>query len=493
MNGLQMRQTVTSITKAIMDPNFRARKNYTRPPFVFWGPKGSGKTYDVNTAATDLKIPAINIRLGQELAEDMSYPEIKEENKQKYLGKIIAEMFPKYKTDKDGNKIPRQRINEDGDTVEIEGEYQINFTLIKNYIENWDKIVAFYENQGLSVDDAPGAIVFLDEINRIEDKQMFQMIFQLFDSGKFKGYVTPEEIAFFGAANPSEGYIVSKWFNDPAFANRCIHLKRTYDIESWKGFAKRPDSGYDDLTIAFYEKHPKALFDEKENSFELPKFSSSFRNAAYLSLYINGVEYPDPEISEDLLASVIGPSYISPFHTVEDELAEKARTAKAPTAKEVLSAYDEYECGDQPLKPIEKGINRNGDAILHYEIATMKDAIDYQPVKGDLRKRFLKARDTGKADVINETTEDIINYIHDNIENEEFKMHLMENKLRFVRFIFDLPRGKLATTMNQLIGNRQRNTTPLVASVLTTGPYGQEFIQLVKYNDERINPEAQIS
>lgn len=491
MNGLQMRQTVISISKAIMDPKFRARKNYSRPPFVFWGPKGAGKTYDVNAAATHLKIPAINIRLGQELAEDMSYPDIKEENKQKYLGKIIAEMFPKYKTDEDGKKIKRNRINENGDIEEIEGEYQINFTLIKNYIENWKDIVDFYENQGLSVDDAPGAIIFLDEINRIEDKQMFQMIFQLFDSGKFKGYVTPEEIAFFGAANPNEGYIVSKWFKDPAFANRCIHLKRLYDFESWREYAKKPDSGYDELTIAFYEKHPKALFDEKENTFELPKFSSSFRNSAYLSLFVNGIEYPDPEIREDILAAVVSSFYVSPFHTVEDELAEKARITKAPTAKEVLAAYDEYDCGDEPIKPIKTGTNRNGDPILDYEVVTMKDAIDHQPIIGDLRKRFLEAREAGKDDVINETTEDMINYIHDNIENEEFKMDLMENKLRFIRFIFDLPRGKMSIVMNQLIGSKDRKTTPLVADALTTGQYGREFVELIKFNDKKM--KAKIS
>ena len=170
---------IVSITGAIMDKNFRARKNFSKPPIVFWGPKGSGKTYNVKKAANFLHIPDINIRLGQELAEDMSYPEITEENREKFLSKIIAEMFPRYKRDENGNLIPRKK-NVDGEIVEIEGEYQINFTKIKNYIENWKELEEYYSSLGLSVDDAPGGILFLDEVNRIEDKQMFQMIFQLF-------------------------------------------------------------------------------------------------------------------------------------------------------------------------------------------------------------------------------------------------------------------------------------------------------------------------
>lgn len=485
MKGKQMEQTIIAIAGAIMDPKFRARKNYARPPFVFWGPKGSGKTYTVKKAGSFLKIPVINIRLGQELAEDMSYPEITEINREKFLSKIIAEMFARYKRDENGNKIPRRKIV-DGEPVEIPSEFQINFTKIKNYIENWDELETYYTSIGLTVDDAPGAITFLDEVNRIEDKQMFQMIFQLFDSGKFKGYVTPEEISFFAAANPNEGYIVANWFADPAFANRCIHLRTIYDFETWYEFASQPDSGYDELTIQFYKTYPKALFDEKENTFKLPNFSSSFRNPAFLSLYVNGITYPDPDIREELLAAIVGEMNIANFHLVEDDLAEKA-----PTAEEILTQYDEYEVGSEPLKKIVLGHTREGKEILGYEMATLKDAIDDQNSSGTLRGKILNAIENGKTDLINDVTQNIIEYFHANIKNDGFKEKIDENRLRFIRFMFDLPRGKFGTTFQELVSDNTKETSPLIAEALTSGDTGVYLVQLIKFNDKRITDSVQ--
>lgn len=482
MKGKQMEQAIVSISKAIMDPNFRARKNYIRPPFVFWGPKGSGKTYTVNKAATSLHIPAINVRLGQELAEDMSYPDIKEQENEKFLGKIIAEMFPRYKKDKAGNYIPRKKVEENGEIVVCKNEYQINFSLIKNYIENWDAIEEYYTSKGLSVDDAPGGIVFLDEVNRIEDKQMFQMIFQLFDSGKFKGYVTPEEISFFAAANPKEkGYIVSDWFADPAFSNRCIHLKTTYDFDTWLEFAEAEDSGYDELTIEYYKHFNNSLFDEEENSFDIPKSTSSFRNPAFLSLYGLGINYPDPIIRNDIISAIIGPTQLVNFLGVEEKIVDKI-----PTPEEILSEYDEFELGDHPLIEIEKGKNWKDETIFDYEIGpSLKSAYENQAPKGEIRKKIVNAVLENKSSFYNETCDQLAKYIIKNIGDEEFQNHLQENLLRLTRFLFDIPKGKYSVTMKTLINSDGENDTNLI-STLTEGKYGVYFKSLVKYREDNV-------
>lgn len=486
MIGKQMQQAVISIAGAIMDPKFRARKNFERPPFVFWGPAGAGKSYTMKKAGTALHIPVIGIRLGQELAEDMSYPEITEENKQKYLSKIIAEMFPRYKRDTQGNKVPRRKVV-NGEITIVPGEYQLNFTKIKNYIENWKQLEEYYTSIGLSIDDAPGGIVFLDEVNRIEDKQMFQMIFQLFDSGKFKGYVTPEELSFFAAANPNEGHIVQDWFADDAFTNRCVHLRTKYDFDTWLEYASEPDSGYDDLTIQFYKTYPKALFNPKKNEFKIPAFSSSYRNAAFLSLYVNTVEYPDPAIREEILLAIVGEAEVPHFHLVEDKLAEKA-----PTAEEILTSYDEYEVGSNPLITIEMGRTRSGKPIPAYEIDTLKDALEYQEPKGELRKRILQAQQDGKTDLINEATQDLVEYFHQNIKDQKFKDLIDKNRLRFLRFVLDLPRGKFGTTFQQLVSNHShKETSPLIADILTSGETGLYVTQLIKYIDVKVVANSQ--
>ncbi|WP_088362486.1 hypothetical protein [Bacillus cereus] len=486
MNGIQMKKMIVAVSKAIANKEFRSQPHFERPPFVFWGPKGSAKTKTVKAAGTINKFPVINIRLGQELAEDMSYPEVVEINNEKFLTKIIAEMFPRYNRDEKGLHIPRKKIV-DGKVVTCEGEFQINFTKIKEYIENYDELEAYYESLGLSINDAPGAIVFLDEVNRIEDKQMFQMIFQLFDSGKFKGYVTPEEISFFAAANPNKGYIVSNWFADPAFSNRCVHLKTQYDFASWLDYASAPGSGFDNLTIEFYKANPKALFDEKENNFDLPKFSSSYRNPTFLSLYVNGVDYQDDEVKTEVLTAIIGEMYVANYHQAEENLQEYA-----PSAEEIFESYALYDLGSNPLIQKETGKAQDGTPVYTYIIDTLADAIDGQEQSTPLRDRILKYLEDNRQDVINEVCENVVNYLYDNYDEEGFLMDLetnTERKLRFIRFMFDLPKGKFGTTFQQIVANLEvdkKDKAANLASSLTKGEAGKYLINLVKYRQSNM-------
>ncbi|MED2737461.1 AAA family ATPase [Bacillus toyonensis] len=486
MNGIQMKKMIVAVSKAIANKEFRSLPHFEKPPFVFWGPKGSGKTKTVKAAGTINKFPVINIRLGQELAEDMSYPEVVEINGEKFLSKIIAEMFPRYNSDEKGNRIPRKKIV-DGKVVTCEGEFQINFEKIKAYIENYKELEEYYTSLGLSINDAPGAIVFLDEVNRIEDKQMFQMIFQLFDSGKFKGYVTPEEISFFAAANPNKGYIVSNWFADPAFTNRCVHLKTRYDFASWLEYATAPGSGFDELTIEFYKANPKALFDEKENNFDLPKFSSSYRNPTFLSLYVNGVDYQDDEIKTEILTAIIGEMFVANFHQVEEKLQEYA-----PSAEEIFENYAEYDLGDNPLIGHVTGKAQDGTPIYQYEIDTLINNIDGQVASTPLRDRILKYLEDNRQDVINEICENMVNYIYSNYDQKGFLEDLETNtqrKLKFIRFMFDLPRGKFATTFQQIVANPEadkKEKSENIASHLTKGEAGKYLVNLIKYNQKRV-------
>lgn len=474
----QMKQTAISIAKAIMDPDFRSLNHFSKPTVVFWGPHGCGKTSTITEAATSLHIPAINVRLSQEPAEDMSYPEVALVNNQKKLKKIIAEMFPVYAKDEFETKIPRRTIDEKGRIIELEGQYQIDFKSIKTYIDNYEIVAAYYENLGLSINDAPGAILFLDEINRIEDKMMFQMIFQLFDSGKFKSYVLPEEISIFGACNPNKGYIVSNWFADGAFANRCIHLKAFYDFNSWLEIAK--SKGYSETTIQFYKTFPDALFNKENNSFDVPKVDPSYRNAAFLDLYVDKVDYGDPSIKELMLHAIVGLEYTNGYYKVEQKILDTP-----PTAEEILTNYDVYDVGAEPLIRIPVGESLTNEPYSITEIGTLVDAIKEQPNPSPLRARVLNAVENDKTDFLTQVSDNIASYLKENIEDEDFRKMLRKNRLRFLRFMMDLNPGDYGTLFQQLIGNTSK-TAELISNTLSedddpNSEEGQYFVQTIKH------------
>jgi MoxR-like ATPase len=445
MNSKQYKTFTKTVALQIANKAFRETRSYSRPVFIFWGPAGVGKTYTIKEAGTAINFPVINVRLGQELAEDMSYPLIDnmEGSKERTLKKIVAEMWPRYKTDELGNKIPRRK-NVDGEIVDIDGEYQIAFSSVKTYVENFSDIEMFYTEQGLTVDDAPGGIFFLDEINRIEDKQMFQMIFQLFESGKFKGFVLPEELSLFGACNPSKGYIVSNWFDDKAFSNRCVHMKLTFDADIALENVRK--ANYSELSTEFVSTYPELLFDPKDNNFDIPKLDYSMRNLSFFENYVAKMDWSkteNPEIEIELVASIYGSGAVGNYHTIVDRTAQKAIEPL-----EIITQYDEYALGENPYNvKMEAGLaNYIADTVFQ----TLEDR-NIENAKSKQRTIFLQAIASNRSDYIDRVQKQLNEYIIANVDSSEFKELFGKNKLRFLRFIMDLPKDTYASFMRPLM------------------------------------------
>ena len=445
MNSREYKTFTKQIALKIADKAFRSMKAYSRPVFIFWGPAGVGKTYTIKEAGTEIHFPVINVRLGQELAEDMSYPLIDnmEGSKERTLKKIVAEMWPRYKTDEYGNRIPRRK-NVDGEIVEIEGEYHIAFSAVKTYVENFNDIEMHYVNHGLTIDDAPGGIFFLDEVNRIEDKQMFQMIFQLFESGKFKGFVLPEELSLFGACNPSKGYIVSNWFDDKAFSNRCVHLRLLFDQEI--AIENVFKAGYSELSTELVSTYSELLFDPKDNDFDIPKIDYSMRNLAFFENYVASMDWSNtehPNLAAELVGAIYGPAAIANYHTIVEKTAQKAISPE-----DLITNYDAYDLGANPYNEIiENGVKVNKPDTVY---DSLEDK-DINKSKSKERKIFLQAANDNKSDYVYRVITSFSDHIIANIDNPEFVEKFRGNKLRFLRFIMDIPRDSYSSFMRPLL------------------------------------------
>lgn len=427
-----MTELIKTVSTKVTDKDFRSKSTYSRPVFIFWGPAGVGKTHSAKQAGNEANLPVINIRLGQEMAEDMSYPEVADGK----LRKIIAEMWPRYSKNAEGNHIPRQAIV-NGKKVNVDGEYQIDFASIKTYIENYSTIESFYTEQGLTVNDAPGGILFLDEINRIEDKGLFQMIFQLFESGKFKGFELPAEVSLFGACNPdSEDYITSPWFEDKAFANRCIHLSVTFDRETSKDIFKK--GGYSDVTTEFLAMNPELMFKQESNQFDIPKVDYSLRNASFFETYVVGIDWKEskhPEIVNELIGTVYGWEFIKSYEQILEKTAKKAFEAE-----EILAQYDEY-------KPGKATKDEKGRVVY----ANVMDAAKTQKPTSKIRKEMISLVEDDRIDFVQRVKENMVAYIVENFDNDGFQEEFAANSLRFLRFSMDLPRAVYAEMLKELL------------------------------------------
>jgi hypothetical protein len=468
MNITTLDTFIKTIVEHQTDPLFRVRPNYVRIVPVLWGLAGVGKTYGIKKAATQLLLPVINLRLSQEMAEDMSYPQITkfEGSNKDVLKKIPAEVFPTYKEDMDGNRIKRKKLV-NGEVVECENEYQIAFSDISTYIDNYDEVDAYYRsisNGLMTINDAPGGILFLDELNRIEDKGMFQMIFQLLESGRFKGTVLPDEITLFGACNPdTDGYIVAPWFNDPAFANRCVHFRLNFDHTA--AFEGLRNSGYSELSLDLVSEEPKLLFDTEKEDFDLPPATTSMRNLSFFDNYVANIDWAStahPELEFEIFGALYGLGNLARYQSIKEKSA-----VKLISPLDILTSYDEYDMGPDPYTPFKTR------SLIEYEPNTVFDSIFDFEAKSSVRKRLIEARDGDKLDFLNRVIEDLQSFIIKNIDDEETQKLIKDNRLRLLRFSLDLPAD--------LIVSFQK---PLFNSEKTFGNNSVTFISLVVDEDD---------
>lgn len=413
---------IKQVAEYTMDRVKRTLPGFRETALLFWGPQGVGKTTIAKHAATELHIPSINLRLAQYPPEDFGIPRVKEVAYDDYVSYFIEyampKFFPQHET-KDGKLVMRREIV-DGQVVET-NEPRINFRLLKNHISNYKEVAAYYESIGLDINDAPGGILLLDEITRISDPNLFQMIFQLPENYGLRDYKVPAGITIFAAANPpTDDYQVGSWFDDAAFANRFIHIETKGNHQSWKRYARKSGT-VSERVMEFYTTYPKALFDpEKIPEFDINAIiHPSPRSAEYLHVFDELIEL-DPDVQFDVIQGILGTTHAMNYKKFCEEFV-----MKAVTGEEIMNEYDGY------------------DEHFH----DWKD----HPTSGEIRQRVIDAREGNRADFLNETTDNLVDFLESNILKGDFKQTLEGKVPNIIRFLFDLPSDVTAATIKRLI------------------------------------------
>lgn len=419
----KMGSYIKSIAEYTIDPEMRQTPGFRDFATLFWGQQGIGKTSGTKAAANALKIPNINLRLAQYPPEDFGIPRVKELRYQEFVSYFIEyalpKFFPQYETNDKGEYVMRREVR-DGDIV-VTDKPRINFKLLRNHIANYDFLERYYSNLGLDINDAPGGILLLDEITRIADPNLFQMIFQLPENFGLRDYKVPAGISIFAAANPpSDDYQVGTWFDDAAFANRFVHIGIKPEFSSWRKHAVASNGAVSQRVIEFYSTYPKALFDKVEEFNINDVIKPSPRSSEYLHVFDELIDIPDEEILFNAIQGILGTTFASNYVKFRKEFV-----AKPVSGEEIVFEYDVYN----------------------------PDTHDYdeQEALSEPRQKVVEARMASRADYLNEVSDNLVQYLEENVSKKGFQDKMKENILRITRFLFDLPADVTAATVKRLI------------------------------------------
>jgi MoxR-like ATPase len=269
--------------------------------------------------ATKLGMALINVRVGQlEPGDLIGIPYNVRVNRANIMEYSIPNYLPQYKYDENDQPVLR-----------ADGTHALDFERMGEIVQNSKELVEVY---GTSLVEVKGAILFLDEINRIAGDDTKQSIFQLPEQYRIHTYKIPEGCVIFAAANPNNNeYQVSEIDGDRAFMDRFLHIKLKARLEDWMVWAQK--RGIDANLVSFYNSMRDALY-EDEKHYKL-NVNPSPRSAELINTLLTEVKLPaDDSIRQEVLMGVLGDTYGPMLHK---HLRENM--GKVLSGEEVVTKY----------------------------------------------------------------------------------------------------------------------------------------------------------
>ena len=285
------------------------------------GAAGIGKTQLMKLIATKLGMAIINVRVGQlEPGDLIGIPYNVRVNRVNIMEYSIPNYLPQYKYDEKDQPVLRE-----------DGTHALDLARMGDIVQNRKELTEMF---GEDLIEVRGAVIFLDEINRIAGDDTKQSIFQLPEQYRIHTYKIPDGCVLVGAANPNTNeYQVSEIDGDKAFMDRFMHIKLRARLEDWMSWALK--RGIDPQLVQFYNSQPSALF-EQEGRYELNVHPSP-RSAELLHTLLNEVDLPaEDSIRSEVFSGILGDEYGTLLYK---HLRENM--GKVLTGEEVILKYTE--------------------------------------------------------------------------------------------------------------------------------------------------------
>lgn len=240
-------------------------------------------------------------------------------------------------------------------------------------------------------------VLFLDEINRSK-RDVIQAVFQLVLDRKLHDYVLPAGWSVVAAMNPNSEDYTTLDLSDKAFLDRFCHIKITSSYEDFINYGNVKE--FNKGMLNFISAHPGMLRGPTKD-FTLDYVQPSDRSWEMVSRLLSNHTTPD-DILNELITGIVG-------------------TAAA-------TAYMAYK------KTAEKPID--GEMVMK----------NYKKVKKEVQ---LQSTETGyRPDLLNETTNQIIDYVKSIKEDKELDVKEYNN---LVAFMMDIPNDLFVKFVKDLL------------------------------------------
>jgi len=155
------------------------------------------------------------------------------------------------------------------------------------------------------------SILFLDELNRVEDDSVRQSIFELVRERRLHVHELPDNCNIVAAGNPVSSHYDVTDISDMAYIARFGHITIDADIEEFESHGK--SSGFHENVLKFVTKNPTCFI--KDHEFRTPEVSHNPRGWECVSnLEQAGLRNAvSAEVFHETLCGIIGPVAASQY------------------------------------------------------------------------------------------------------------------------------------------------------------------------------------
>lgn len=337
-------------------------KNFKKPSLSIIGEAGIGKTEAIEQVATEMGVPCLTFRVGEfvDNGDIQGMPRIVEKNGVLKTVTILPEFYPQPMFDSDGKYMTRK-----------DGGIMYDYEGVKEYIENYDELYEYYKGD---INQAPGLIVFYDELNRVSAEDVKNALFKIFEKQKIGRYQFPSSTFLIAATNPNtDDYGVSDILEEKAFKTRFIHVEVEKDNELFLDYMRA--QGFDKRVRRFVRQKTDEI-NVKGDSYDL-NLQANSRTIAYANSLVQYMELDKKlprELFQEVISGIVGVSAVTFTDIVYGNFKDKIEV------EDIIFRYEETE---KELK------NLTNEDIDSSRLTQLKDdMLEYLFEIGDSTKRI---------------------------------------------------------------------------------------------------------
>lgn len=224
------------------------------------------------------------------------------------------------------------------------GGVMVNYAANRHYIQNYEEVNKYWfekfpekyaDNPDEAINEADGAMVFFDELNRVIAEDVKQALFQIFIEQKLTNYAFPKSTFLIAASNPNTtDYSVSPIFEERAFKDRFVHLFVENSLKDFNAYTAKNDFHWS--IKAHVNQYPESLMKTGEE-YDLGIIPSP-RSWRFVNTI---VQYTDlftleRDVFVEVIAGVLGLEHAVKYIETLEKGGEKV-----PNGADILTNYDE--------------------------------------------------------------------------------------------------------------------------------------------------------